>query len=83
MAPTVVEPSGRWGATAFIAAFSMRATMAGVANTSMSPEPMVRAVLAAVTVVVLMCFSPFSMIMCMFIGYCVMQRYMISTGKMR
>lgn len=58
--PTVVEPSGKAAATARIAAFSISATMAGVANTSMSPEPIAAAVLAAVTVVVLQAESPFS-----------------------
>ena len=44
--PTVVEPSGSSFATAFIAAFSMRAIIAGVASTGMSPEPTASAVCA-------------------------------------
>ena len=42
---TVVEPSGSTGFTAFMAAFSIKATSAGVANTSISPEPSAKAVL--------------------------------------
>jgi hypothetical protein len=38
-APTVVEPSGRYGATLFIAAFSISATIDGVAKTSSPPDP--------------------------------------------
>lgn len=64
--PTVVEPSGKAAATARIAAFSISATMAGVANTSISPEPIATAVLAAVTVVVLQAESPFSNISILF-----------------
>lgn len=48
--PTVVLPSGNSAATVFIAAFSMRAVIAGVASTSRSPEPMLRAVRISATV---------------------------------
>ena len=44
--PTVVQPSGKWPATAYIAAFSMSAIIAGVASTGMSLEPIVTAVTA-------------------------------------
>ena len=37
--PTVVLPSGREGATACIAAFSISATSDGVANTGSAPDP--------------------------------------------
>ena len=49
-APTVVEPSGRAAATAFIAAFSMSATIEGVAKTSKSPEPAATALFMSVTI---------------------------------
>jgi hypothetical protein len=56
--PTVVEPSGRAAATALIAAFSISATIAGVANTFISPEPSVSAVFVSVTMVVLSADNP-------------------------
>lgn len=49
--PTVDDPSGSPAATASIAAFSIKAIIAGVANTSMSPEPMAFAVFSEDTVV--------------------------------
>ena len=61
--PTVVEPSGNSAATASIAAFSIRATIAGVASTSMSPEPSARAVNVASTVSVDVCVSPVCMVL--------------------
>ena len=56
--PTVVEPSGKNGATAFIAAFSMSATIDGVANTLRPPEPTADAQLSNVTVTLLVCVNP-------------------------
>jgi hypothetical protein len=56
--PTVVCPSSRCGATAFIAAFSIRATIAGVASTSISPEPRAMAVFVESTTVVDVYTSP-------------------------
>ena len=58
--PTVVLPSGRHSFTAFIAAFSMSAIMAGVASTGMSPEPRVMAVWVSSTVNVLVYDNPIS-----------------------
>ena len=40
--PTVIMPSARVGSTARLAACSISATSAGVANTSMAPEPNAR-----------------------------------------
>jgi hypothetical protein len=57
-APTVAEPCGSAGATAFIAAFSMSATIAGVAKTSRSPDPIVTAVFSSPTTVSLTYFIP-------------------------
>lgn len=48
-APTVELPSSNWSFTAFMAAFSINATIAGVANTGRSPEPIVSAVFSGVT----------------------------------
>ena len=56
--PTVVEPSGSSEATVCIAAFSIKATRAGVAKTGRSPEPSARAVFCSVTVTVLVCCIP-------------------------
>ena len=56
--PTVVQPSGRWSATASMAAFSMSAIIAGVASTAMSPEPIAMAVTSWVTVNSLVCRNP-------------------------
>ena len=50
--PTVVVSIGRWGETAFMAAFSMSATSDGVANTARSPDPIAMAVLLLVTFMV-------------------------------
>jgi predicted neuraminidase len=50
---TVVAPASRCSATAFIAAFSIRAIIAGVANTAISPEPSLRAVLSSDTTTLL------------------------------
>jgi hypothetical protein len=47
-------------ATAIIAAFSMSATIAGVASTAISPEPINSAVLPSLTTITLWCFNPFS-----------------------
>lgn len=58
-APTVVAPSGSASATAVIAALSMSATIAGVAKTSRSPDPIVAAVLPTVTVAVRRAANPF------------------------
>ncbi len=52
-------PSGNAPATANMAAFSISATMAGVAKTGMSPEPRAAAVFCGVTVVRLTAVSPF------------------------
>ena len=49
--PTVVLPSSRSDATQSIAAFSISATIAGVASTSKSPEPSTEAHLSAVTTI--------------------------------
>jgi len=38
-APTVVEPAGNAAAAAVMAAFSISATIEGVANTGRSPDP--------------------------------------------
>jgi hypothetical protein len=46
-----------------MAAFSIKAIMAGVANTGMSPEPILTAVTASVTVSSLVCFNPTSTIL--------------------
>ena len=51
--PTVVEPSGSAPATAFIAAFSISAIIAGVAKTAISPEPRAWAVLPSATTTLL------------------------------
>ena len=59
-APTVEEPSGRAAATAVIAACSISATLEGVAKSPRSPDPIVAAVFAAVTVVRLCADNPFS-----------------------
>lgn len=67
-APTVVAPSGNAPATANMAAFSISATMAGVAKTGMSPEPMAAAVFCGVTVVRLTAVSPFSNMMISVLG---------------
>jgi len=61
-APTVVAPSGSSPATAVMAAFSISATIAGVAKTARSPEPIAAAVLPAATVAALRAESPFSSI---------------------
>lgn len=61
--PTVVEPSGRAADTAVMAACSISATMAGVANTGRSPEPIVRAVFSSTTVVREVADKPFSNIL--------------------
>jgi hypothetical protein len=45
----VLKPSGKLGRTAFSDAFSIRATMAGVAKTSTNPEPYFDATLSAAT----------------------------------
>ena len=58
-APTVVEPCGKAGATAFIAAFSINATIAGVAKTSRSPDPIVTAQFDSATTVSLVKVIPF------------------------
>ena len=50
--PTVVWPSYKWVATAIIAAFSIRAHIAGVASTAKSPEPIYSAVTSGVTRIV-------------------------------
>jgi hypothetical protein len=56
--PTVVCPCWSAGATAIIAAFSIRATSAGVANTGISPEPIFSAVSDSATVILLINFNP-------------------------
>ena len=56
--PTVVQPSGRWSATASMAAFSINAIIAGVASTAMSPDPITIAVTASLTVNWLLCRNP-------------------------
>ena len=61
--PTVVSPSSNLRATASIAAFSIKATIAGVASTAMSPEPINSAVLPSATRITLWCFSPTSNIL--------------------
>jgi len=67
LAPTVVAPSGSSAATANIAAFSINATKAGVANTGKSPDPIVNAKLSGCTTVRLICFNPFSNIVTSFL----------------
>ena len=51
-----------YGFTAFMAAFSIKATSAGVANTSISPEPSAKAVLVEFTCTVLLYVSPVSIV---------------------
>ena len=63
LAPTVVSPSSKDGATASMAAFSISATIAGVANTSKLPDPNVLAVFVSSTFVVTVWVNPFSILM--------------------
>jgi len=60
--PTVVEPAGNAAAAAVMAAFSISATIEGVANTGRSPDPIAAAVFSFVTVVRLWADNPFSSI---------------------
>ena len=65
--PTVVCPSSKWGATAIIAAFSIKAHIAGVANTAKSPEPIYSAVTSAVTFIVAVNDNPSFIIIYIFL----------------
>lgn len=56
--PTVVEPSGKNGATAFMAAFSISATIDGVANTLRPPDPTADAQLSESTTTLLVYVNP-------------------------
>ena len=67
--PTVVEPSGSESATARIAAFSIAASIHGVAKTFRSPEPAERAVFCSVTVTLTVHDNPFSNILTIIIGF--------------
>lgn len=62
--PTVVKPSSRCGFTASMAAFSMSATICGVANTSRLPLPKAMAVCCFSTVSSDVCVSPVSIVVC-------------------
>ncbi len=59
--PTVLSPFCSVLLTAVMAAFSMSATIAGVASTGMSPDPICSAELSLLTMRVLVCCSPISM----------------------
>ena len=88
--PTVVEPSGRASATAVMAAFSIKATIAGVAKTSKSPEPIARAVFVAFTTtfevadkpfsnILFLCYIPFNYYLCRDKGRKKMRNWLIAT----
>ena len=57
-APTVAASSGSAFDTARMAACSISATIAGVANTGKSPDPIEAAVFSAFTIVVLLADNP-------------------------